>query len=87
MEAASSKEQEHSQDCLNLTSEPCSFTLDTDEDASETYLHNVEAQEELVDHAQKHFTVCAGRITFEPAQGRFDGDKESVQSQAARYQG
>jgi hypothetical protein len=36
MEAASAKEQEHSQDCLDLTSEPCGFTLDTDEDASET---------------------------------------------------
>jgi len=50
-------------------------------------LHNVEAQEELVDHAQKHFTVRACRLTFEPAQGRFDGDKEGEQSQAARYQG
>lgn len=36
MEAASTKEQEQSQDCLDLTSEPCSFTLGADEDASET---------------------------------------------------
>ncbi|KAH0405550.1 hypothetical protein KCU89_g121, partial [Aureobasidium melanogenum] len=34
MEAASTKEQEHRQGCLNLMSKPRRFTLNTDEDAS-----------------------------------------------------